>query len=267
MKTNILIFLFFGLIVVFATAREIRKNHEENLRGPQGGINQMPQDRPYGNQEQVKLPQQGGQPGRPQQEGPFKPPHQEPNRPPQQGPVRPPQQGPVRPPQQGPVRPPQQGPVRPSQQGPVRPSHQGPVRPSHQEPSRPQVLQPLINWQNQPWTGQHWNQNPWNGFYFPQQPNDLTLSWNLPNDFIPNNQFNPFGTQFDSTGIRRYNYADRYAYEFFRRNGYSAQSALVFCSNIYIKHIIDASRSVSEFCTSINQNYGRNAIPTFPKNS
>uniref|UniRef100_A0A0K0EVI5 Conserved secreted protein n=1 Tax=Strongyloides venezuelensis TaxID=75913 RepID=A0A0K0EVI5_STRVS len=251
MKINILIFLFFGLIVVFATAREVRRNYEENPRGPQGEINPMPQDRPHGSQEQVKLTQQGGQPGRPQQEGPVRPPHQRP----------------VRPPHQGPVRPQHQGPVRPPHQKPVRPPHQKPVRPPHQGQIRPQIISPLINWQNQPWTGRHWNQNPWNGFYFPQQPNDLTLSWNLPNDFIPNNKFNPFGRQFDGTRIRRYNYADRYAYEFFRRNGYSAQSALVFCSNIYIKHIIDASRSVSEFCTSINQSYGRNAIPTFPKNS
>lgn len=123
------------------------------------------------------------------------------------------------------------------------------------------------NLQNQPWTGQHWNHNPWNGFYFPTIPNNVNRNWNLPNGFNRHQHgtFNPWGPQYNGSIRPNYNYADRYAYDFFERNGFTVKSSLSFCNNSHINYIVRSSKSLTSFCTSINRSYGREAIPTFPR--
>uniref|UniRef100_A0A0N5BZL6 Uncharacterized protein n=1 Tax=Strongyloides papillosus TaxID=174720 RepID=A0A0N5BZL6_STREA len=51
-------------------------------------------------------------------------------------------------------------------------------------------IQPMGNFGNQQWTGQHWNSNPYNGFYYPTQPSNLNRNWYLPNGFNPHHHGN-----------------------------------------------------------------------------
>uniref|UniRef100_A0AC35TZ13 Secreted protein n=1 Tax=Rhabditophanes sp. KR3021 TaxID=114890 RepID=A0AC35TZ13_9BILA len=105
--------------------------------------------------------------------------------------------------------------------------------------------------------------NPWGGF--PSYP-----SWNQPG------QWNPYGNHHHhhhghghghGHGHHNYgfNFADKYAMDYFQRNGFSVQSALHFCNGYRHKHIIHHSRYLRSYCQKIRQNYGADAIPTYPK--
>uniref|UniRef100_A0A0K0E609 Uncharacterized protein n=1 Tax=Strongyloides stercoralis TaxID=6248 RepID=A0A0K0E609_STRER len=126
---------------------------------------------------------------------------------------------------------------------------------------------------HQQWTGEHWNQNPWNGHYFPTIPNNLNQNWQFPQHFRPHNpsiptNFNPWYQPYpnhERPPFHSYNFADKYAYEYFQKNGYTARSALVFCTNPHINYIINYSRSLKQFCRKIRKNYGGGDVPTYPK--
>uniref|UniRef100_A0A0N5A3V9 Translation initiation factor IF-2 n=1 Tax=Parastrongyloides trichosuri TaxID=131310 RepID=A0A0N5A3V9_PARTI len=163
----------------------------------------------------------------------------------------------------------QQQPPRPNtgngQQQPPRPNtgngQQQLPRPNtgngQQQPPRPNGNYDTPIWNpNQPWNGNHWN-NPWNGYYYPVYQQRPIGNWRP--RYVGNQQtsFYPWNHNYNS-----YNYADKYAYEFFQRNGYSVQSAYAFCYNDYIQRIIRQSRAVERFCNNFKKTY---ASPTYPR--
>uniref|UniRef100_A0A0N5C6T0 Secreted protein n=1 Tax=Strongyloides papillosus TaxID=174720 RepID=A0A0N5C6T0_STREA len=127
-------------------------------------------------------------------------------------------------------------------------------------------IQPMGNFGNQQWTGQHWNSNPYNGFYYPAQPSNLNRNWYLPSGFNPHHHgnLNPWGPHYGGSMEASYNYADKYAYDYFRRNGFTIKSSLAFCNNRYMAHIIYSSRTLRTFCKTIINRYQNPEIPTFP---
>ncbi|CEF71545.1 Hypothetical protein SRAE_X000086900 [Strongyloides ratti] len=126
------------------------------------------------------------------------------------------------------------------------------------------------NEDNQPWTGQHWDNNPWSGHYFPTSPSNIDQMWQAPQNFgrhIPRH-FNPWYSHHHHHGrpsYPSYNMADKYAYDYFKRNGFTIKSVLTFCTNYHISSIINYSRSLKNFCSKIKENYGNDSIPTYPK--
>uniref|UniRef100_A0AC35TJR1 Uncharacterized protein n=1 Tax=Rhabditophanes sp. KR3021 TaxID=114890 RepID=A0AC35TJR1_9BILA len=109
---------------------------------------------------------------------------------------------------------------------------------------------------------------------FPQQTvgsnqQQLQQFWNAPQggSFSQHNQFNPYSRYGRRRG-RYYgylNYADRYAWAYFQRNGYSIYSAYYFCTARQHYQIIFYSRYLSDYCNKIRQNYGYYQIPLFPR--
>uniref|UniRef100_A0A0K0FPZ0 Uncharacterized protein n=1 Tax=Strongyloides venezuelensis TaxID=75913 RepID=A0A0K0FPZ0_STRVS len=127
-------------------------------------------------------------------------------------------------------------------------------------------IQHMENFGNQQWTGQHWNSNPYNGYYYPAQPSNLNTNWHLPNSFNPHHHgpFNPWGPHYGGSIEARFNYADKYAYDYFRRNGFTIKSSLAFCNNYHIRYIIHSSKTLGTFCKTIINRYQKPNIPTFP---
>uniref|UniRef100_A0A0N5A3V8 Translation initiation factor IF-2 n=1 Tax=Parastrongyloides trichosuri TaxID=131310 RepID=A0A0N5A3V8_PARTI len=156
-----------------------------------------------------------------------------------------------------------QQPQRPNNgqgQQPQRPNHghgqQQPPRPNHghPRPPRPNGGRPVWN-PNQPWYGNHWV-NPWNGYYYPVYHPGPIGNWRPPRPRPPHHSFYPWDAYYNS-----YNYADKYAYDFFQRNGYTIQSVYAFCYNDYIQHIINQSRAVKRFCDYFKKVYASSNYP------
>uniref|UniRef100_A0A0N5A3V7 Secreted protein n=1 Tax=Parastrongyloides trichosuri TaxID=131310 RepID=A0A0N5A3V7_PARTI len=121
-------------------------------------------------------------------------------------------------------------------------------------PPRPTYPFPPGNWDN---FGRPWNPN----FPFPGFGGHMPHPWAPPPSFghpPPNIWWQGYGG---------YNYADKFAYEFFQRNGLSVSSALFFCESPKTRHISNQSPYLRNWCSHVRKEYGihSDSVPTYPK--
>uniref|UniRef100_A0AC35U0G2 Conserved secreted protein n=1 Tax=Rhabditophanes sp. KR3021 TaxID=114890 RepID=A0AC35U0G2_9BILA len=95
-------------------------------------------------------------------------------------------------------------------------------------------------------------------------------SWNRPGQWNPYQNCQPghhghHGHHGHGHNNFGFNFADKYAMDYFNRNGYSVQSAIHFCNGHRHSHIINYSQYLKSYCRKIRQSYGGGAIPTYPK--
>uniref|UniRef100_A0A0K0E610 Uncharacterized protein n=1 Tax=Strongyloides stercoralis TaxID=6248 RepID=A0A0K0E610_STRER len=128
-----------------------------------------------------------------------------------------------------------------------------------------------------------WGFNPqphWPGMSFPPIKYPLHTLWQ-PDPYFPPYEggwLNPWGYhhRFDTYHENYfphhhfghgYNYADKYAWRFFKKHGFNVKSALYFCNSYYTRPIVWQSGYLFNYCHYINENYGRNNkhVPVYPK--
>ncbi|CEF71546.1 Hypothetical protein SRAE_X000087000 [Strongyloides ratti] len=117
------------------------------------------------------------------------------------------------------------------------------------------------------------------GYYFPSINYPLHTLWNPGFSFPPYEYgwFNPWGHHHRHHNFHHnyfphhhfghgYNFADRYAYHFFKRHGFNVKAALYFCNSHFTRPIVWHSAYLFNYCTFINQNYGRwnKYVPNYP---
>uniref|UniRef100_A0A0N5CI70 Synaptogyrin-1 n=1 Tax=Strongyloides papillosus TaxID=174720 RepID=A0A0N5CI70_STREA len=63
-----------------------------------------------------------------------------------------------------------------------------------------------------------------------------------------------------------YNFADKYAFDFFTKYGFNVKTALFFCNSFTTRPVVWQSAYLFNYCNYMNQNYGRGNehIPTYP---
>uniref|UniRef100_A0A0N5CDR6 Uncharacterized protein n=1 Tax=Strongyloides papillosus TaxID=174720 RepID=A0A0N5CDR6_STREA len=63
-----------------------------------------------------------------------------------------------------------------------------------------------------------------------------------------------------------YNFADKYAFDFFMKYGFNVKAALFFCNSFTTRPVVWQSAYLFNYCNYMNQNYGRGNkhIPTYP---